>query len=30
MDSPRKLSESDFPDSRIGLYTDDDRLTIEH
>ena len=29
MDSPRKLSESGFPDTRLALFTDDDRFTID-
>lgn len=29
MDSPHTLSESGFPDTRLALFTDDDRLTID-
>ncbi len=29
MDSPKALSESNFPDSRLLLYTDDGRLSID-
>ena len=29
MDSPRKLSESGFPDTRLALFTDDARFSIE-